>query len=556
MDTFIELSIILALATVVALVMQRLKLPLILGHILTGVAAGPLWFDIIRSEETITIFSKLGITALLFIVGLSLRPKVVREVGRVAVVAGVGQVVITTVLGFLLARAFGIDIVPSVYLAIALTFSSTIIISKILSDKNDIGTLYGKIAIGILLVQDVIATGVLIIISTLNQGGALSDAFFIIGLKTAGLGFLLYVVSVFILPRLTKLFAESQEFLFLFSIGWGVGLAAIFHLMGLSVEIGALLAGVTLASSPYQYEISAKMKLLRDFFIILFFVSLGAQLEFGDVQMLAWPAAILSLFVLIGNPLIVMTIMGLMGYSKKTGFFAGLSVAQISEFSLLLVIIGVGAGQVPHSILALTTIVGIVTFTLSAILLLNAESIYRFIAPALSIFERRGVRLDRNRRERIEAVLFGCHRVGQDFLPSLVRLNVPYLVVDFDPAVIQSLEEKHIPCRYGDAEDNEFLDELGLKRLKVVVSTLPDFDANACILSKLRKVNPDAIAILMAHTVEEAQLLYRDGASYVILPHFLGGNHAALMMDKFGDDLRKYAVEAKRHLAHLEARSS
>jgi len=554
MDTFIELSLILALAACVALVMQRLRLPLILGHILTGIIAGPLVFNIIRSGDTIALFSKLGITALLFIVGLNLRPRVMREVGRVSLIAGLGQVAFTTLIGFMLSRSFGFAVVPSLYLGLALTFSSTIIVSKILSDKNDLGTLYGKIAVGMLLVQDVIATVVLILVATASKGQGMAEIFLLLAAKTAALGLVLYVIGQFVLPRLTALFAASQEFLFLFSIGWGVGIAALFYVMGLSVEIGALLAGITLASSPYQYEISAKMKLLRDFFIILFFVSLGSQLAFGDVSRLLVPAIVLTLFVLIGNPFIVLVLMGLMGYSKKTGFMSGLAMAQVSEFSLLLIVTGVASGQVPQDALSLITLVAIATFTVSSLFLIYADPIYRLLAPALGIFERRRVRSERSRRWRVEAVLFGCHRVGQDFLPSLLKLGVPYLVVDYDPAVIESLESRRIPCRYGDAEDNEFLDELGLKRLKVLVSTIPDFEANAFLLAKLRKVNPKAVAILMAHSVEEAQMLYRDGASYVILPHFLGGNHAALLMDTYGRDIAKYAQEAKRHMEHLRAR--
>ncbi len=278
MNTFVEISLILALATGVAFVMQTLRLPLVLGHLLTGILAGPAVLNLIHSQSTIDIFSKLGITALLFIVGLSLSPQVFRDVGRASILTGFGQILFTTFLGYALGRVLGIAQAPALLMALAFTFSSTIIVTKLLADKNDLGKLYGKIAIGFLIVQDLAATLAIIVMTSVAAGGDVTTAGFALLGKILGLGVLLYIIARFILPFITRVFAASQEFLLLFSVGWGVGLSALFSVMGLSAEVGALLAGITLAASPYHYEISAKMKLLRDFFIILFFVSLGAQL--------------------------------------------------------------------------------------------------------------------------------------------------------------------------------------------------------------------------------------------------------------------------------------
>jgi Kef-type K+ transport system membrane component KefB len=555
MDAFTEIGLILALATAVAFFMQALRLPLILGHILTGVVAGPLVLNLIHSQETISIFSHLGITALLFIVGLGLSPHVMRDVGRVSLATGIGQIAFTTGFGYLIGRAFGFDALTSLTLAVAFTFSSTIIISKLLSDRGDAGKLYGKIAIGFLIVQDLAATAILITLSALLQGGSiqelvreLSGALFL----TIGL---VILFSRFLLPKLTRFFASSQEFLFLFAVGWGVGMAALFHKVGLSIEIGALIAGVTLASSPYHYEISAKMKLLRDFFIIMFFILLGSRLEFASVVQHIVPAVIFSLFILVGNPLIVMAIMGVMGYTKKTGFYAGLTVAQISEFSLLMILLVTNAGYLSSDILALATVVGIVTITVSTLMILHADALYRFFAPILGVFERRKTLRERSKKERYDAILFGCHRVGEDFLPSLDRLKLKYLVVDYDPEVIERLTKKGIPARYGDADDNEFLDELDFSKLKMLISTMPDIDTNILLLTKLNRGNLSAAGIFTAHGIAEANLLYENDADYVILPHFLGGNYAAMLTEKFGTNKERFAIEKKKHLAHLARRA-
>ena len=554
MQAFLEISLILAIATGMAVLMQSLKLPLLLGHILTGILVGPAVWHILQAKEAIEIFSQLGITALLFVVGLGLNPQVIREVGKIALLTGIGQVVFTTCSGFILALLFGYAWIPALCIAIALTFSSTIIVTKILSDRGDSGKLYGKISIGFLLVQDVIATLILILVGSLGGAQDLRSLFMTVGTKLLVVAVAMFITARFLLPRLTRLFATSQEFLFLFSIGWGVGLAAIFYAVGLSVEIGALAAGVTLASSPYRYEINAKMRLVRDFFIVMFFVLLGSRLSREGLGS-QWPAILLfSFFVLIGNPLIIMTIMGLMRYSKKTSFLAGLTVAQVSEFSLILMLLFADRGYVPASLLSLVTSVCMITMTVSTLMLLHAERIYALLSPYLGIFERKHPVTERVSEKQVDAILFGCHRVGTDFIATLQKRKLSYLVVDFDPAMIEQLEARKIPCRYGDAHDNEFLEEVGVAKANLIISTIPDFEVNLFILKKTQKMNKKGLIILTAQSVEQARLLYASGAAYVIMPHYLGGNHAAMLLERHGYNEKKIAVERKHHLEHLEER--
>lgn len=554
MNLFFEITLILVLATGIATLMQKLRLPLLLGHIITGILAGPAAFQIIHGKEMMEVFSQLGITALLFVVGISLSPTVVKEVGKIALLTGLGQIVFTTIFGFLISYLLGYSWMTSLFLAVALTFSSTIIIMKLLSDRGDEGKLYGKISIGFLLVQDLVATIILILVSTLTKDGSLGQTLLITGGKTVVILAALFFVARYILPYISRLFAQSQEFLFLFSIGWGIGMAALFQVFGLSIEIGALAAGVTLASSPYRFEVAAKMRLLRDFFIIMFFVLLGAQLSWNSIGTQLWQAIILSLFILIGNPLIVMTIMGWMNYSKKTSFFAGLTVAQISEFSLILILLVAQKGYVPNEVVSLVTIVGIITITASTVMILKADKLFSLFSPYLHIFERAQPIKEKVLKEKHDALVFGCHRVGMEFISPLTKNKMKYLVVDFDPSVIERLKERGIPCRYGDAHDDGFLDELGLEACKILISTIPDVDTNLLLMQKLKKANSNAIAIVSAQTPEQAERLYKADASYVILPHFLGGNYMAMLLEEFGVKKARFAAERKHHLKHLGSR--
>jgi Kef-type K+ transport system membrane component KefB len=556
MGFFLELSLILALATGVAIIMQKLRLPLLLGHILTGILAGPAVMQIIQGKETIEVFSQLGITALLFVVGLSLNPAVIREVGRVAVTTGIGQIVFTTAFGCLLALLLGYPFTTAIFIAVALTFSSTIIIMKLLSERGDEGRLYGKISIGFLLVQDLVATLILILISTFSKGGDFAAALLTTSGKMLGIVFVLSLFAKFVLPNLSRQFAKSQEFLFLFSAGWGIGLAALFHALGLSIEIGALAAGVSLASSPYRFEITAKMRLLRDFFIVMFFVLLGAQLSWDSILAQLPHALVFSLFILIGNPLIVISIMGWMNYSKKTSFYAGLTVAQISEFSLILILLVAQKGLIPESVIPLVTIVGIVTIAASTVMILKADALYAWFAPYLGMFERAHPRKERQSKERYDALVFGCHRVGTEFLSILKKNRLKYLVIDFDPSMIENLKRQGVPCRYGDAHDNEFLEELNLAAAKIIISTIPETEVNMLLLQKAKKANMQTMVIVSAHTPEQAQALYGAKADYVIMPHFLGGNYTAMMLDRYGLKKIPFMRERKRHIRHLESRTA
>jgi len=554
MEIFIELSIIICITVLIAGIMRLLKQPLIIGYILTGIIVSPYFLNIVQSTETIKVFSQIGIALLLFIVGLSLSPKVIREVGKVSLITGIGQIIFTSLFGFLISRLLGFSVVVSLYIAIALTFSSTIIIMKLLSDKKDLEKLYGKISIGFLLVQDIFVIILLMIISSFSGNLSMDNLSFVSilsGILLIG-GFVL--ISVYVLPSLSKFFAKSQEFLFLFSIGWGLGLAALFHYIGFSMEIGALVAGIALSMSPFHYEISSKMRPLRDFFIILFFILLGSQMVFGNINELIIPAIILSLFILIGNPLIVMILMGLLGYKKKTGFQAGFTVAQISEFSLILIALGVSVGHLTNEILSLVTIVGLITISGSTYLILYSNKIYPYLSKYLSIFERKKIKENGQEVKDYDIVLFGYNRIGYDLLKSFKKIKKKVLVVDYNPETILELSKKGVECRYGDIDDEEFLSELNLTKTKMIVSTVPEFETNILMINKIRQINKDAIIMVVSHNIKEANILYGAGATYVIMPHFLGGSHASMMINKHRLNLNKFLDEKKKHLKQLKVK--
>ncbi len=552
MHIFIELSVVLVVAALFAFVCRALKQPPIVGYILTGIVLGPYGFSVSNSIEILDLFSKIGVTVLLFIVGLNLSPRILTEVGKVSLFTGIGQIALTSVAGFLLLRFLGYAPVAAGYAALALTFSSTIIIIKLLSDKGDIHALYGKLAIGILLVQDIVASFVLVFMGSgsgevLGIGGTLA----LMGVKATLVIVAMYLLSQRLVNRLGLYTAKSQELLFLFSIAWGLGFATLFYLLGFSVEIGALIAGVLLSLTPYALEISSRLRPLRDFFIILFFIALGRSMTFGGQGDIMAHIAIMSLFVLIGNPLIMYVIMNVCGYTSRTSFLTGVTLGQVSEFSFIMIALAHQLGLVPPEIVSLVTAVGVITIAGSTYFILYAHKLYPRVEPVLSLFSlspaAAGKRPEAFREEVYDTILFGYNRVGKDFVNAFIQSQRSYLVVDFNPEAIQRLEAEAYPHRYGDAQDTEFLQELGFTHTKLVVSTMPDFEANKILVRFIRTRNRNTNIIVLSHDAHEAQELYEEGASYVMMPHYLGAQYAARMIVKHTGDPDIFTKEREKH---------
>ncbi len=555
-ELFSEVGIIILLVVIVSAIMRLFKQPLIIGYIITGILVSPYFFDVLQNPETIYPFAEIGVAILLFIVGLHLNIKVIKEIGMISIITGIGQVVFTAIIGFLILKWLGFSTIIAIYMGVALTFSSTIIITKLLSDKGDIDSLYGRIAIGFLIVQDIIAVVLSIIISAISIG---TETNLVAKTMIQGIGATIFVIffGVYILPKITKKIAKSQEFLLLFALGWCLTLAALFDYLNLSLEIGALLAGFTLASSNYRYEITSKLKPLRDFFIMMFFILLGSQMTFSNFSQYIIPIVILSLFILIGNPIIVMILMSMLGYTSRTSFFAGLTVAQISELSLILITLGIKAGHLTNDALSFVTVIGLITFALSTYLILYSNKIYNQVAPIIKLFERKGRKVEEflsYKNNKHEIILFGYNRIGFSLLKAFNKLKKPYLVVDFNPETIKMLKERGIQCVYGDADDIEFLEEIRVSKAEIIISTIPDQETNILIIEKVRATNKKAVIIVTAQQIEEALENYKKGADYVILPHFLGGKYAASIIENYGTNKSLYKISKSEQINSLYER--
>ncbi|WP_103332309.1 cation:proton antiporter [Pseudotabrizicola formosa] len=532
MTPFAEIALLLVMAAVIGLVGTLLRQPLIVSFIAVGLIAGPSALDLVHSDEQIELLSELGIAVLLFLVGIKLDVKLVRSLGAVSVLTGLGQVAFTAFFGYLIGLALGLGSVTSLYVAIALTFSSTIIIVKLMSDKREIDSLHGQIALGFLIVQDLVVVLAMIALSAIGIGGADGGGGSVGTVLASGVA-LVVVVMVFvryIADPLTERLAKAPELLVIFAIALAALFAAVGDAVGLGKEVGGLMAGVALASTPYRETIAARLAPLRDFLLLFFFIALGATLDLSLLGSHVTGAVVFSLFVLIGNPLIVLAIMGAMGYRKRTGFLAGLTVAQISEFSLIFVAMGVSLGHVPDDALGLVTMVGLVTIAMSTYMITYSHKLYAVFEPFLGVFERKGTPRETgdsgaHKAKKFAVILFGLGRFGTAIGLRLKARGVAVLGVDFNPQAVKRWRDLGLDADFGDATDPEFLADLPLRGADWAVSTVPVHltglsheDIRRTLIQLTRAAGFSGRIAMASHGPTESQVLLDAGADTVLEP--------------------------------------
>ena len=534
-NVFAEVAALLLLAAGCGAVALLLRQPVIVAFIAVGILAGPAGLNWVHSADQIDLLAKLGIALLLFVVGLKLDVHLIRNMGRVALATGLGQVGFTSAVGFGLCLLLGLEPVSALYVAVALTFSSTIIIVKLLSDKREIDALHGRIAVGFLIVQDIVVVIAVIVLSAFAGGeaGAGSLNSFIRVFITGGAFLAAVGVAMrYLLPGLLTRIAASSELLVLFAIAWGVSLASLGDALGFSKEIGAFVAGVSLASSPFREAIASRLVGLRDFLLLFFFLSLGAQQDLRYLGAQLGPAAVLSLFVLIGNPLIVMIIMGWMGYRKRTSFLAGLTVAQISEFSLILGAMALSLGHIDAPVLGLITLVGLITIGVSTYMILYSHQLYQWLGPWLGLFERRIAHAEEPDRAEapadpmVDAIIFGLGRYGSRIREGLCARGWSVLGIDFDPQAVQEAERQGWAARYGDAEDPELIRSLPLDGCRWVLCTSALAETNVILLDALRRQGYQGRVALSARVPSDAARLTHTSADLILCPHLDAADRA------------------------------
>jgi Kef-type K+ transport system membrane component KefB len=521
---FQNLGIIVIAAAVMVMAGRMVRMPAIVVYLLTGILIGPLlgW---VRMSPALDLISEKGIALLLFLVGLELSFDKIRDVGKVAIAAGLGQVVFTAAGGYLLCWLLGFPVMDALFLATALTFSSTVVVVKLLDEKGELDSLYGRIAVGIFLVQDLVVIVILTFLAGL-EGGV--DAFKVtVGLLKAfgGMTALLAIsllASRYILPRPFAWAARSPEVLLVWALSWCFLLVLAAHAFGLSLEVGAFLAGLGLAQLPCNDDLRRRVHPLMNLFIAVFFVSLGIRMEAGGAAANWWPTLVLALFVLIGNPFIFMIIIRRMGYDKSTSFLTSVTVAQISEFSFIFAGMGLSRGLIGAEILSITALVGVVTIAVSAYMIL-------YNRPLLKWCDKMGIldwRVFAPGREVISAgpsahglslsghvIVVGMNTLGRRIVRELHERGETVLAVDTDPAKLQDLPGHTL---MGSVEYLSVLKDAEIDRAKLLVSALRIEETNDLLAYRCQSAGiPSAVHVVDLSVVDNLLDL---GTDYMMIP--------------------------------------
>ncbi|MDA8549762.1 cation:proton antiporter [Aquiluna sp.] len=526
--SFVSVALILALAVAAGAIAKLLRQPVVVSFIIVGILAGPTAFNLVEGAEEIRLFAKFGIAILLFLVGLKLDFHMIRSTGKVALVAGLSQVAFTAAVGFGIAMLFGFEATTAFYIAVALTFSSTIIIIKLIGDKRELDTLYGRIAVGILIVQDILVVAAMVVIVTIGnpgEGSVVTDLVVTLASSAVFLGVIAFA-SKFVLEKVLDWISKSPELTLLFGVAWAIVLAAISILIGLSMEIGAFVAGVSLASTAYRESLGARMVSLRDVMLLFFFIELGASLTFADALGQLWPAIVLSVFVLVGKPLIVFAIMGWMGYRSITSFRTGVALAQISEFSLILIALGYSLGQVDSAVLSLVTLVAVFTITVSSYLILYTDKLFPLMQGFMHLFERgKASAVDEESQSlSFDAIVIGSGRFGTEVISGLISSGSSVLAVDLDPDALARARELGAETLFGDVGDPDFAKMLPIHQTGTLICTAPDRSTNTLLLESLKSLDYGGDLYLTALDNQTAEMFAKEDRVTTIRPLKMAAN--------------------------------
>lgn len=552
-----NVGLVVVVATVLSFVARFLRQPLILAYIVSGIILGEAFFSQQDFRQLIDVFSQLGVAFLLFLVGLSLEPRALRQFGGVSFLIGISQIVVTTVFGFFISVFFGFNFVEALYIGLALTFSSTIIVVKYFSDKKELSSLSGRISVGAMLVQDFFSIAVILLaasvtVSSFNPVEVASGFLF----KAV----VFFVAAIFLGKLVAQSFfrfaSRSQELLFLSSISWCLLLAGFAQFLGFSIEVGAFIAGVLVASFPYSFEIASKLKNLRDFFLVLFFVALGTGLAVASIEKIFFLAILLSVFVIVVQPLILLPIMFRLGYRAKTAFIVALSMAQISEFSIIFVALGLRLSHISQEVVSLVTLVAVITMSAGTLLLYNGDRLFEKYFRFMSRFEKKSSSLDFSGLQKETGVVFlGFGETAKNVYRQVEKKSESVFLVDFDPSNVQSLEKKGFKVLFADAQDPEVIQKIADLKPKIVFVSTDVFETNVTILKLLKKFGPKIKKFCAAQTHSMALELYGLGADFVVVPKMLSSQKTGeILFDSINDETKalQFKEEALKEIRQIE----
>ncbi|HEY0829919.1 MAG TPA: cation:proton antiporter [Candidatus Dormibacteraeota bacterium] len=569
-DLLSSIGICVGFAALIAAVTWRFRQPLIIAYLATGVIIGPnIGLKFITNQESISTVAEIGLILLLFVIGLEIDIRKMAAGGAAVLLTGALQVPICVALGFGFFYLFGVQNSPHnyalLYLAACMSLSSTLVVVKLLNDKFELDTLPGRITLGVLVIQDLWAVAMLAVQPNLLNpnlvpllGSLWRGAILVVG------GFAL---SKYVLPHMFRMVAKAPELVLVSALAWCFFLAGAASLIGLSREMGALIAGVSLSTFPYNLDVVAKAVSIRDFFVTLFFVALGMQIQIPSLYALEIALAA-SVFVIVSR-VVVVPILYTLRLGLRTSIIPAINLAQVSEFSIVIASLGVTLGQIRQDILTIVIVTFAVTSVVSTYMINFSHPIQRLLT---SIFKTLGLKdLDAPGEREAEVIhqpviFLGFFRDTSSILYEFEHEGTAeesrafvekILVIDFNPAVLRELRRKNIKCVYGDIAHSDTLRHAGVEHAKLVVSSITDDvlrgTSNLRLMQIAHNHAPNARVVLTTEHIPQALQFYEEGADFVFIPRLYSAAACARILRKGlaggFEEIRSQAID---HLSHRQ----
>lgn len=550
-DLIFDIAVCTMAAWVLAVAAQAIGQPVILAYLIGGFVIGPSGLSLVSSQESIATISELGLIFLLFMIGLEIDLRKIIRAGRVILVASLAQIAGCCLLGILffclMGLPFGGGHWDALYLGVAVALSSTVIIVKVLYDKRELDTLPGRVTLGILVLQDLFVILFLAIQPSLNdlRASVLIVSVLRVGVLVASA----LLISRYVLPVLFFRIARLPELVLVGALAWCLANGQLAEELHLSREMGALVAGVSLSTFPYALDVAAKVTSLRDFFVTLFFVGVGMSIPIPTLDVLGFAGAVV-LFTIVSRVITVIPALYILRQGLRASMLPAINLAQLSEFSLVLLQIGVAAGHVDVRAKTALSISFVVLAALSTFAMGRSDAIVR---GAVAVLKRLGARdLDGDGAEEpahaghgARIMLLGFFRTASSLVAELEARQSAFLgdvaVVDFNPVVHRGLTERGIQVAYGDISQPETLIHAGVRNAEVLICTVPDFllkgITNERLVRQLRGLNPTAKILAPAELLSDVEALYQAGADYVTVSRLTEASHLCEILEAIEDDL-------------------
>ncbi len=548
-------------AFVGGLVAQRLRLPVILGYLVAGVAIGPAGLGTVHDVGNVQVLAEVGVAFLMFALGAEFSAADLRRFGPPASVGGTAQLLLTAVLGTAVGLGLGLDTRTSLLVGALLALSSTVVALKLLEARGEASSLHGRLAAGLAIVQDVAVVPLVILLPALSGG---ADTLWQDVLLTVAEGALLVALAFVAGTRVVPLLLEraatggSREMFLLGTVSLVLGTAVAAEWVGLSAAFGAFLAGLVVSGSVYAHQVVAEVVPLRDLFASLFFASVGMLVNVGGLAAGLGTVAALLAVATVGKALIVAVLLRGLGMPGPVSLMAGLALGQVGELSFVLARVAVDQGVLSAAVFDLVLATALLSIALSPLLLASGPLLVRVLAPvpvAGKLVEQPNPGPEvADDWMRGHVVICGFGRIGHELATVLRARGIGFEVIEYNPRVVAELQREGIRAIYGDAANPAVLAHTGLDRARVLAVTVPDASEAERIVRFGRSTNPRLDILARSQSRADIRRLRGAGASDVVQPEFEGGvefiRHTMRRYGVLGTELQ--ALSAGRRAAYYE----